>query len=345
MRLSFLIVLLIVINWNLSAQSLSPWAVHATIDKTEVTTGDFVLYQIEVVHPTEIRLKKVTLPDLPQWVDVEPLEPKASLGQRGDEFSVFKKFWPFDDTDSPVKTTKFSWLLWPTQEGEFSIPEILVISQDIQQDDRTPLYQGKTNPITVTVQNYLNMTNPNQPPVLKIEKKLPPPPISIPWLWMIVGVAVLVGFGIFLWIYKKRKKTIVIEPQETPHARAMRRLQELEQFLLNHPTQVHDYYYQLSEIFREYLEKRFDFSAVSMTSQEFLPLLENKTPYTAEERNKIVLLTQKSDLIKYAEALPTKMELESAYNEVVSLIETVSYSISNIEDGEAMQSSVAKEVS
>jgi len=106
---------------------------------------------------------------------------------------------------------------------------------------------------------------------------------------------------------------------------------------LNHPEQVHHYYYQLSEIFREYLERHFGFPGISMTSQEFLPLLENKTAYTVEERNKIVLLTQKSDLIKYAEALPTKTELESSYNEVVSLIEAASYFIPHVERGDTIQ--------
>lgn len=345
MRFLFLVSFLPLFSWNLLAQDSLKLAVQTTTNKTEVTTGDFILYQIEVTHPSSVRLENFALPQLPQWIDVEPLEPQVSPGQSTeDNASFFKKLLSFDDSDLAVQTTKWSWRLWPTQEGILSIPEISIISQKTQEDDKTPLYRGKTNPITIKVRSFFDTSNPDQPPVLKIQKDLPPPPTSIPWLWIVVGLIVLVGIGVFLLIYKKRKKPIAVEPQETPHERVIRRLKELEQFILNHPEQVHHYYYQLSEIFREYLEKRFDLSAVSMTSQEFLPLLENKTPYTAEERNKIVLLTQKSDLIKFAEALPTKTELESSYNEVVSLIEAASYSIPD-EEGEPIPPSVAERVS
>ena len=188
MKLCFLIAFLLFLNGSLSAQDSSLLEVQTIIDKSEVTTGDFVLFQIEVVHPAQVQLERISLPQLPQWIDIEQLESQVSPGEPlENNASLFKKLWPFDGSDSTIQTTKWSWRLWPTQEGELSIPEISIISQETQEDDKTSLYQGKTNPIIITVRNFLDTTNPDQPPVLRIQKSLPPSPTSIPWLWIIVG--------------------------------------------------------------------------------------------------------------------------------------------------------------
>ena len=315
--------------------------IQTDIDKTALTTGAFLRYQIETTHPRLIQLQPISLNQyFKEGIDVEPLEPMVALHQPSEETHWFSRWWPFGEKETASQqTTRWSWRLWPSQEGEWRVPEIQIQSVQTEKEGTEPLYQGTTKAVTFTVRSLLD---PQQKPILKINNELPDAPVSIHWVWWIVGGGVVILLGIASIFYKRKRALVPNVPEELPHERALRRLRELEQFLLTHPQDIHQYYYLLSEIFREYLENQFNFSATRMTTQEFLPMLASATSYTAEERNRIGLLTQKSDLIKYAEALPTQTEMEGASREVVELVEKVADTIEETSEAESIKTEFQK---
>ncbi|MBF0288929.1 MAG: DUF4381 family protein [SAR324 cluster bacterium] len=346
-RPSHIAVFLFIFCWLAAIQGTQAFQnleVKAQIDKATATTGNFLLYQIEVTYPALFQLVPV---DLKQYldteqIDIELLDPLLAAGPEiTEDSSWLAKWWPFHKEQAPSSNTiRWSWRLWPVRQGTWTIPEIPI--QSLQKKQNEPELQGRTNPVTFTVHDLFASDTQN-PPALRIENQLPPPPSTMLWLWVVIPVIAAVILGIAYVLYKRRASDESLTPRELPHEQALRRLRELEQFFSVNPQEVHQYYYQLSEIFREYLENAFSFSATSMTTQEFLPLLKTQTPYSVEEHQKITLLTQRSDLIKYAEVLPTRAEMDEAYREVVGLVEKAAYS--SDEDVAGSASEPEKEVS
>ncbi len=282
--------------------------VQAQIDKTTLTTGDFLQYQIEVIAPADVSIEPPRLPEpLSEQFDIDPQE---SSSLEGSEDS---------DTAQNHRRYLWQWNLWPHQPGFQAIPPVTILG--VRSNGTTEEAQTQALQIEVT-----SLILPEQPPVLRDIKPQVDVPFSFPWWggWVIAGLILLIAALGYVW-YRRSQRPLPPEPEETPHERAFRRLKELSHFISTHPQEVQQYYYDLSEIFREFLERRFRFAAVSMTTEEFLPSLQQNTPYTLEESQQIAELCQKSDLIKYAEVLPSKQEMDDAYNRVHQFIESIVY--------------------
>ena len=104
--------------------------VKTEIDKTALTTGEFLLYQIEVAHPLLIQLQPISLNQhFKEGIDVEFLEPVVSLHHPTEENQWFSRWWPFGQEETAShQTTRWSWRLWPSQEGTWTVPEISIQS-------------------------------------------------------------------------------------------------------------------------------------------------------------------------------------------------------------------------
>lgn len=73
------------------------------------------------------------------------------------------------------------------------------------------------------------------------------------------------------------------------------------------------YYYALSEILKRYIERRFDFGALEQSTSELLASMRfHKTPM----REQVALFFERSDLVKYAKAAPSREESETAMSDV-----------------------------
>ena len=92
-----------------------------------------------------------------------------------------------------------------------------------------------------------------------------------PWVLGILGVLILTALIIF-WVKKRKKhaKPIAPENKETYWERSLRLCQELNEAQLWQKGQVKDYYSSLSDILRQYLEKRFDIQAMEKTTGEIV---------------------------------------------------------------------------
>ena len=323
MRRISILTLLIFITFAYSAAN--PLEINVSIDKNSLTTGEFLIYRIEVIHPPALRFQPVQLEEhVPPEIDVELIEHVPHLQRQAGESSWFAELWPFDEEESP--TTRWSWRLWPVQAGTWTIPEIEIMSLQSNNSEQPSRVLGKTKAQTFTTRSFFEL-DPENPelPVLKVNQELPPAPSTKDWIWILVA-CILISLGVLLYLLRKHgKPPASTEDVETSHQRALQRLRELKQFISTNPQQAHYFYLKLSEIFREYLENQFGFSATSMTTQEFLPLLQSQTPYNAEEREQIISLTQKSDLVKYADDQSTHAEMEAAYNQVVKWIERIAF--------------------
>ncbi len=115
---------------------------------------------------------------------------------------------------------------------------------------------------------------------------------------------VLIGFLIY-YLYKKIKerrklKEIPFEEQIEPHELAFKRLKELEEKRLYQKGDFKNYYYELTEILRQYIERRFFIRALESTTNELKILLEAAGHIPGELKMQLIELFEMADLAKFA---------------------------------------------
>lgn len=157
------------------------------------------------------------------------------------------------------------------------------------------------------------------------------PPISIEYpntlaetiLYSVLGT--LVG-ALLLWLLLRRflgrRKPVVEIPVIPPHLVAFEALDDLERSSLLADGRVQDYYVQLTEIGKGYVERRFGIEALDRTTDEIRSVLvrepDRVAPLAADD---IVLFLQRSDLVKFARMRPDDDEAKDALGFVRGLVE------------------------
>lgn len=136
-----------------------------------------------------------------------------------------------------------------------------------------------------------------------------------PFVWqdyifyIIIGLLILlllaaIGVGIYMYIQKKKKgyyfKPVVVEP---PHVIALHALDHVKIEKLWQQGKEKEYYTEVTDILRKYIEDRFGVSAFEMTSDEILNVVNNFmiAESSTESLHQVLKL---SDLVKFAKYKP-----------------------------------------
>jgi len=146
-------------------------------------------------------------------------------------------------------------------------------------------------------------------------------PMSAPWtlrealpyiLYTLGGILLIILLWIAWRTFVKKKPVLQFanKPVIPPHIKALKALDELSAKKLWHNNRVKEYYVELSEIIRVYLEERHGIIAMEMTSDEILTqLIELKSE--EDLINKLSFVLRTADLVKFAKAIPLPNEHES----------------------------------
>jgi hypothetical protein len=212
-----------------------------------------------------------------------------------------------------------TFLITSFDSGYFEVPEA---SFDYRLPDDTTIYQTSTGtlflqvfvPEVDTAQDFKPITGPIQEPYTLAE--------VLPWI--IVVTAGLLLIAILIWFIIKRKKKQPIfqkkpKPLLPPHVDALNKLEELRLAKVWQNGRVKEYYTDLADITREYLERRFDFDALEMTSYEILIELKDKK-INSDAFSKLENVLQLSDLVKFAKSQPTPLENDLGLSHCVDFV-------------------------
>jgi hypothetical protein len=130
------------------------------------------------------------------------------------------------------------------------------------------------------------------------------------YIWWIVGVVLLVLLTAFLVWYFVRNKKAAPAPQgpvESLQDYTLRILAELDKRQLWQKKQVKEYYVSLTDIVRNYIERRFRTAAMELTTDEMLTKVqENREMMPYFDLISQILTT--ADLAKFAKFQPTPQE-------------------------------------
>ena len=150
----------------------------------------------------------------------------------------------------------------------------------------------------------------------------------IPYLIGFAGLCLLAWIIYYFFIRKKTKNIQFITPkipQLSPHKAAIKALLELEEQKIWQNGNIKLYYSRLTDILREYMERRYDILALESTTDEILYYLKNKN-INGQPGIIIQEILVTADLAKFAKNNPdpsvNELSIKKAYEFVNSTKET-----------------------
>lgn len=125
----------------------------------------------------------------------------------------------------------------------------------------------------------------------------------LPWILSVLAVLALLGL-VYYFVNKQKKSRILSRSLALPpHELALRKLDALQRKNLMASGQIREHYAVLTDILREYLEKRFEVPALESTTPETMLALGNSS-FPDAMLAPLQQLLEKADLAKFARIVP-----------------------------------------
>ncbi len=279
--------------------------VISSIDKTEITVGDPITYEIKVTYQPGI--------------EISPISFGMNLG--GFEIQQVRLGDPIKQEDGNMLLRHVAKITL-YEVGEFTIPPLEIIYTD---------QSGATRTInTLFHEVTCKSVTPSEDEGLRPEK----PPFSIePDLsgYYILGAGALgvVCLLLVCWFaikkYKEaRARRLLEEEQKPPHEVAYRKLRQLDESDLLSQGKIKEFYLQLSEIIREYLGRVYIIPALESTTQQLIASLSLSGMRDEHLKMTSRFLTD-CDLVKFAKYIPQQDEIEQTFSQGMTIVDETKY--------------------
>ena len=137
------------------------------------------------------------------------------------------------------------------------------------------------------------------------------------YIYLILAILAIIGFWIYWFVIRKRKETEDAPTNRTlpPFEEAILRLNELDEKLLWQNNKIKEYYSELTEIVRGYIERELKVPALENTTDEVLAMIKDFKNLDSIETSKETIkklkdLLREADLVKFAKSKPLAIEIE-----------------------------------
>lgn len=137
-------------------------------------------------------------------------------------------------------------------------------------------------------------------------------------------VALAAGLGVLFRRLGKKKSPTAPTPSPVslpPHERAMQELQVLRAKGLTGKGLFREHYFELSEIFRRYLEARYSFPALDWTTQEITQKLSQLPEPEDHLRKQAGVILEHTDKVKFAKTIPSDNISNNTMNSIMLFIQ------------------------
>ena len=138
---------------------------------------------------------------------------------------------------------------------------------------------------------------------------------------IVIAAALLTALIIILLVRKRKEKDKIIIPPTPAHIIAYNALKSLDNKQLIEKSHIKEFYYELSNILRHYIEDRFTLKAPERTTEEFLHELNNDKTFPEEYRNLLKKFLTESDLVKFANYNATSENAHNAEDRTIEFID------------------------
>lgn len=275
--------------------------VQVSTDSTDYLIGDWINLKLKVSHKEKEKIV---------W-------PSVLDSLKGFEL-IEKKDLLIEKNDQSLSSTQH-YIITVFDSGNFIIPAFRF---GIKEEGKSKMIEQSSKPIelkiqTVAIDTSMAIRDIKAP----LEKDLAFQDV-LPYL---IGFAVLCLLGWIIYYFFIRKKTKNIhfisskEPLLPAHRAAIKALRELEEQRVWQNGNIKLYYSRLSDILREYMERRYDIMALESTTDEILYYLKNKN-INGQPGIIIKDILFTSDLAKFAKKSPDPTENESCIKSAYEFI-------------------------
>lgn len=139
--------------------------------------------------------------------------------------------------------------------------------------------------------------------------------------WINLIVLILIITGILLYINRKKGITLMPKKKEIPpYEEAIGKLQQLKAMKLWQSGQEKEYYTVLTDILRNYIDRRFGINAMEMTSGEIISVL-RRNEETKAVNEQLQQILEIADFVKFAKVRPLPDDNEASYQRAVRFVE------------------------
>ncbi len=289
-------ILAIICN-TVSAQGIR---VKASTDSSKYFVGDYIVYTLQIVYDTDI---KIELPPVKDSI--------KSL----DYIAAYK---PVIEEDDGVITQINKYVFSKYDSAEVIIPQ-QIVKYELKGIKKT--LSTKSNEVKILVTTL--------PVQMSGEIKDVKAPITLPFNWLILIIAlwislVLIGIyfivKIFWWDKRKVQTAVIAEVKVFPHETAINALNALKNRKLWQSGKVKEYHTELTDIIRRYFEDRYYFSAMEMTSNEIMNKLRSKRE-AREIFDLVYDFFTNADLVKFAKFHPLASVNEEMMKQAYKIVE------------------------
>lgn len=261
--------------------------VTSSVDSTKIKIGEEILYTINVqIDSTDI----VVFPEEQTFAPLEMIESyKTDTTFEGAKYRLIKKYG----------LTQFD-------SGKYTIP-----SQRIFINNKPFL----TDSIYVEVKDVVVDTTKQKMFDIKPSVEVKGPPFN--WLLLLYWLLpLLLIVGIAIYLFQRKKRRDAAEKQLPPYEEAIVALKSLDNSQLLSENKSKEYYSNLTEIVKRYLDREVDEAAQESTSDELISRLmmhkdAGSFDFDLETIRKLDSIFKRADLVKFA-----KMNQESGQAEV-----------------------------
>lgn len=276
-----------------------------------------LLFVFPTLHAQEVKVEANT-----KNIKIgEQIEYKISVQAPADAVVVFPEGQTFgalemvktSSTDTLKKTGKFrlekAYYLTQFDEGKYTIPQqkINISNKDFYTDSL--LIEVHTIAVDTLKQPLYDIK-----PIAEVAS----PSSFRLWLWIVLGLVVLLFSATALYFFIFRKKKLSAEEERKklpPFERAIQDLKDLQNSKYLIESQHKAYYTRLTDIVKEYLEDEVHILAKESTTDELLAKVTalqqtGKLHLSEETINNLKRVLQNADLVKFAKSKPSDNNAE-----------------------------------
>ncbi len=303
---NIILALLLLISNYISAQDFSA---SLQLDTFQIEMGDQVYLKLNLVQAEKLKVQ------FPQFKDkiIEGIDIVSKSGI---------------DTVSKEKGKLFlrqNILITAFDDSLYTIPPFAFVSGTDTVYTKSMSFDVQKAQFDSTFLSQLDTTQ--MLPIFDIKK-----PIDTPWtfkefwqyygLYIILFLIAVVLFFVGRYFYKRYKDNKPLfkaeKPKEPAHIIALRKLDQLKDKKLWQSDRAKEYYSELTFILREYLENRYNISALERTSHELIELLRHSRLMDKERVEEFKQIFSLGDLAKFAKFKPlpdeNDLSLKNAYS-------------------------------
>ena len=154
------------------------------------------------------------------------------------------------------------------------------------------------------------------------------------WWKYLLAIIILTGVGALVYWYlkKKQQKSIEEEVYKTPIEKATSLLTILEKKELWQNGEIKEYYSELTDIARNYIEEAIEIPAMESTTSELITALraasvKKKMTLSQETIENLERVLKQADLVKFAKSKPLDFEITEDRNKIQKAILTLDKAI------------------